>query len=407
MMMLAVASIPSPARAQSGADEPIEVRVHPAVTTVFHLPDEIEHARFTAPVAGSMQAKPSGHMLLVRPRRRARTGMVVSLEVKTATVRQRFRLRVVRRARDAQRTIVVQAAEPPPSAGTAALDDDTAAPGDQAAPSSAEAATATAPEPTAPEPTAPEPTAPEPTATATAPEPAATATESTATATEPTASPATSGSAPRAGHESARAGPVTAAAAAEQNEPVTTAAAGAPRFELAVHALVALPGFTSLELAGNAPGVTWRAHRGLGVRLTAGPAGGWWNLEADVSGTVLAGALTYEGPFDPNQLEVSGPLLRAEFGLRAGAGARWRSSISAGLGTQAHLRWTRITNSIETLQPTSTMADGVVLALGIGLHRRIGDVLLGLEVQVRRGGPDDYYSMTALWTVGYFLEPGP
>jgi hypothetical protein len=389
MMMLAAIATPWPARAQSSADEPLEVPVHPAVTTVIHLPDEIEHARFTARVAGTMQATHSGHLLTVRPQRRVRAGMVVSLEVKTATVRARFRLRVVRRARDARKIIVVPAAEPVPSAGAPAPDDDAldrsaaapdhepAAPGDQVVPS------ARTPEPAA---RTPEPAATAPRAVR-APEPAATA--------------------PHAVRVPAQAGPIIARVADKQRRPVTaTVTASAPRFELTVHALVALPGFTSLELAGTRPSVSWRPHLGLGVRLAAGPTNSWWDVEADVSGTWLTGALTYDEQRPPNRIDVSGPWLRAEVGARARVGARWRPSVYAGLGTQAHLRWTKGANGLDRLQTAATMEDGVVLALGIGLHRRIGDVLLGLDVQVRRGGPDDYHSMTALWTVGYFLDPG-
>ncbi len=387
MMMLAVVSIPSPARAQSSADEPIEVPVHPGVTTVLHFPDDIEHVRFTTRVAGSLWARTVAHRLYVRPYRRAPAGMKIALEVTTATMYQRFRLRVTRRARDADRIFVVRAPEPQP-------------PAEAPAPGSGEAtpdAAAAARDPAAPD-VADAPR------TQVAPDvadaPRTQVAPDVADALRTTAStPGPAAPAPRADREPARAGPVTAAAASEQLESVTAAAASeqmepvparaaasAPRFELAVHALVALPGFTSMELAGNAPGTTWRAHRGLGVRLTAGPAGGWWNLEADVSGTWLAGALTYEGPFAPNQLEVSGPLLRAELGVRVSSGARWRPSLYVGIGAQAHLRRTRTPDDIAGWQTTATMEDGAV--------------------QVRRGGPDDYRSMTALWTVGYRLDPG-
>lgn len=366
MMMLAAISIPWPVRAQPSEDEPLEVPVHPAVDTVIHMPDEIEHARFTAHVAGTMRAAHSGHMLTVRPQRRVRAGMAVSLEVTTATVRARFRLRVVRRARDARETIVVPAAEPAPSGGAPSPDPDKAADAGEVA---------------------------------LVPEPAT-------SALEPASTPEPAATAPRAVRKPAPTRPITGPVTGQRRGWVTAAAtASAPRFELAVHGLVALPGFTSLALAGARPDVTWRTHRGLGVRLTAGPTNSWWALEADVSGTWLTGALTYTEPLAPNQFAVSGPLLRAELGARAWAGARWRSSIYAGFGTQAHLRWTTDSSSVDRSAVIATMEDGIVLALGIGLHRRIGDVLLGLDVQVRRGGPDDYHSMTALWTVGYFLEP--
>jgi hypothetical protein len=390
VMMLAVVCTPWPARAQPGADEPLEVPVHPAVTTVFHLPDEIEYARFTAPVAGTMRATHSGHMLIVRPQRRVRAGTIVSLEVKTATVRERYRLRVTRHARDAKETIVVQAAEAPP-AGAPVRDGDEAAPDDQAMMDRDEAVQDhdSAPEGAH--------AAPDDGDTArTPPEPAASA---------PRADRELAPSVPSVASVPGARGPVTAAAAAETIEPVTPATR-APRFELAVHALVALPGFTSLALTGAQPGVTWRAHRGLGVRIAAGPANGWWDVEADVSGTWLAGTLTYEATFPSTRLEVSGPWLRAELGVRAQLGARWRPSVYAGIGAQAHLRRTRAPRSPDASRTTATMEDGAVLALGVGLHRRVGDVLLGVDVQVRRGGPDDYRSMTALWTVGYVLDPG-
>ncbi len=91
--------------------------------------------------------------------------------------------------------------------------------------------------------------------------------------------------------------------------------------------------------------------------------------------------------------------------MRARLGVKWIPTAYVGIGMQTHLRRSKKINQLG-LQPTETMKDGAVLVLGAGLHRRAGDVLLGLDFQIRRGGPDDYRSVAALWTVGYFLDQG-
>ena len=47
-----------------------------------------------------------------------------------------------------------------------------------------------------------------------------------------------------------------------------------------------------------------------------------------------------------------------------------------------------------------------VLTLGLGLQRRAGNVLLGVDFQIRQGVPADYRSVEALLSVGFFLDQG-
>jgi hypothetical protein len=68
---------------------------------VLHLPDEVELARFTALVSGLMRATSFENKVLIRASHRAPVGTDVWLDVRTATMQVRFRLRVVRHARDA------------------------------------------------------------------------------------------------------------------------------------------------------------------------------------------------------------------------------------------------------------------------------------------------------------------
>jgi hypothetical protein len=55
---------------------------------------------------------------------------------------------------------------------------------------------------------------------------------------------------------------------------------------------------------------------------------------------------------------------------------------------------------------SETMRYGGVLILGMGLQYRARAVSFGAEFQVRHGGPDEYRSVVALWTVTYSLDQG-
>jgi hypothetical protein len=368
VMMLAAVSIPRLTRAQSDADEPVEIPVHARVTTVLQMPETVVRARFTGPVTGMMKATNLDNTVLIRPRARVSVGTTVALTVITATMYRRFRLRVVQNPDDAWRRVVLlrsddeRAPEETTSRDDAAVPEDTARDAEHIAPAE----------------------------------------------TEPAASANTPAvSMPRAGHVPEPAAPKPAAPGAREHTAPMTGAAGAraPRFDLAVHGTLALPGFTALEIAGYRPQRAWRLHQALGVRLSFSPHDAWWAVEADVSGTRLAGRMKYDANFDGERYEVSGSWLRAEVGMRARTGTRWIPSLYTGIGLQAHLRRLQ-KDGTRSFGHTDTVEDGVVLVLGVGLHRRFHDVLCGVEFQARRGGPDDYSSMTALWTVGYFLDQG-
>ncbi len=189
----------------------------------------------------------------------------------------------------------------------------------------------------------------------------------------------------------------------EPAEPITIPTAlRPPRPEISVHAIGSL-GFTSLDVAGYAPFVARQSHLGLGVRLRAARPDAWWAVEANVSGEWPGGSVTF-GENDPrSELAVNGPWLRAEVGMRARFGTKWSPSAYAGFGVQAQLRRTDGTRVAPGF--SETMPRGAVLVLGIGLQRRAGNLLLGLDFQVREGGPDSYHSAAMLWTIGCDLDP--
>jgi hypothetical protein len=366
--ILVAISLPGLILAQSGADTAPVILLHPRVATVLQLPDAIEHTRVLD--RDEIRMAIVGDKLYVRPRPGTPAGVEASLEVETRTARWTFRLRVVARASDASREIRVLPAE--------------AAATPVEAPATKESTSETPPEVPAGPVKPPLAVAPE------AAEPAASA---------PTDAP---GTAPVIGPEPAEkpaeepAGPTTA--------PVATGIRS-PRPEISVHAIGSL-GFTSLDVAGYAPFVARQSHLGLGVRLRVARPDAWWAVEANVSGDRLAGPISYlENNNARPQFKFKGPWLRAEVALRARfGGTSWVSSTYAGLGVQAHLRRIEKMNAVpETVE---TMPRGAVLVLGIGLEHRVGGIPVGLDFQVRQGGPDGYHSAAMLWTVGCVLEQG-
>jgi hypothetical protein len=85
-------------------------------------------------------------------------------------------------------------------------------------------------------------------------------------------------------------------------------------------------------------------------------------------------------------------------------------SAYGGLGLQAHLSKIQdtIVTPVSRILQSSTEAmrlDGV-LTLGLGLQRRAGDVLLGIDFQIRQGVPAGYRSVDAFLSVGFFLDQG-
>lgn len=375
------------ALAQPDGDLWDTILVHPDVTTVLHLPDEVEGVRVTASVAGLIQATKLGDKVLIRPQRGAPAWDEVSLQVKTATVRVRFRLRLARRAHDAWRHVAVRLAEraaEDPAPGTSE-----AAPGEPAASAPAGVSSPEAPEPaasaSASAPPPPEPSVPEPSV----PAGAVTAEPGTAAAVDQR----------------------DAAAEGERDAP----AAGSPRFEISVHAVAALVGAAELTVAGYEASAVRQALRAFGVRLTGAPPGRWWAVEANISGESLAEPTVHKDDWRGTRrdvVEVSGPLLRGDVGLRARVGAPWSLTAYVGGGLLVHLRDIEHTKEVTDEpptpddEPTRDMPFGGVLAVGMGLQYQAGPMLLGLDFQVRQGVPADYRSVTAVVSVGCFLNAG-
>lgn len=360
--MIAVAlHLPMLARAQSGPadiEEALVIPLHPSTPTTVQLRDDIvdawvqHHGEFLMEIVGQN--------INLRPRPDTPAGTEAVLIVETGTGRRRYRLRVVERREDAIQELAlrpVTSAEPAERTGEARQESPPVAPAE--------------PEPAA---RTPEP-APAPQTHAT-PQPHA----SNGPAAEPARDPA---------------------------EPVTEradTAAAARAFDLSVHALVSL-GFTALDVPGYESDNARQTHGALGLRLTLAPHEKSWALEAGVSGERLTGSISYL-PESGEDLTVRGTWFRAEAGFRTWTGTRWMPTAYAGLGFQAHLQTKEEARRARDRWSSETMEPGAALVVGMGLRYRAGNVLLGLEFQGRYGGPNDYFSIGALWTVGRFLDQG-
>lgn len=339
------------AHAQSGTDVSPAIPVHPDVPTILQLPEKVE--RSWIHYGDDFRVKGVGREVYLRPRPGTPAGTEALLEVKTGTLHRIFLLRVVARAGDARREVVVPAAPDVACVEQAGREAPAVAP-TPAEPAACAPSPAPVPDEPAPAPAAPEPIHPAPTD---APD-----NERAAAATVP------------------------------------------PRYDLSAHAVAGL-GFTGLEIAGYRPHTSLQGHHTLGLRLVGAPRGHWLSLEAGVSAEWPAGSMTFKQPpaFD---LEVTGARFRGEVGLRASAGTKWLPSVYAGIGLQAHLRRIVETSSSRGPETVTTLARGAVLVLGLGLQHRAGSTLLGLDFQVRQGGPDDYFSVAAFLTLGRILDQG-
>jgi hypothetical protein len=357
VLLLVTISLPGPARAQSDTEEAPVILLHPRVSTILQLPSEIVHARVHD--RDDLRIAIVGEKLYVRPWPGTPAGVEASLDVETRTIRRTFRLRVVKRARDASLDVLIVPIEGEQDPEESAPEAPPVAPGEPATPAMDEPVTSAPTD-------APSPAPPEPMA---GPEPAGKPVEPTI-APVPTAIPF-------------------------------------PRLELIVHAIGGL-GFTGLHVAGYAPRTALRSHGALGMRLMGKRPDASWALEATVSGEWPSGPMEYGENSDPQpRLVVSGPLLRAETGLSMRLGTKWIPWASAGIGIQVQLRRTEATDAgKEPGPPVTEMKPGAVLALGMGLQYRAGNVLLGLEFQGRYGGPDGYGSIAVFWTAGCFLDQG-
>ncbi len=351
-----VAQRPVPARAQSGTDVSPAIQIHPDVPTTLQLPDEIEGVWSIG--GGEVMVKGVGSKLYLRPYPGTLAGVEVFIEVKTRTLHRIFPLRVVERAEDAQREVTVQAAEATPQGGAPAIPQEVP------------------------------PTTPAPAASA--------------PASLPSALPRLQS--PDADHASAlaRAEPVAARA---------VLAAGSPRFDLSVHAIMSLVGVTALEVPGYVPEKGRRSHRGFGLRIAAAPRDRCWSVEAGISGERLDVPTVHVldlGDMESEEHRVSGTWLRADMGLRVHAGTRWRPTADVGFGLQAHLRKTEkfeiMDEQRQRLKSSEDIDYSVVLTLGMGFQYQAGDVLLGIDAQMRQGVTADYRSMEVLLSVGFFLD---
>jgi hypothetical protein len=325
-MVLVIGSLPVPARGQPKVDASRVIPVHPSVTTTLQLPDDVELARFTGSTSGMMRATTLREFLYIQPRADLQAGTEVVLYVKTATLRRRFRLRVVGHAREAWANVVVLEPEPAPTASAS-----TGVP---------------------------------------APAP------------------------PRAQGDS---GPT-----AERDEAPAVLRPG--RIEVSWH-LVGSLGFTGIDVAGYQPSHGRQPHAGFGARLAITRRNAWWALEANLGGDWPGGPMSWRnGSATRENIDIDGPWLRAEVGGRWQlGGTKWNPSLYGALGAQAHLRRTEA--PLDTSGISETMPHGAVGVLGIGLQRRAGTLLVGLDFQVRKGWPDGYHSMAVFWSVGSFLDP--
>jgi hypothetical protein len=381
VLIVIVITLPEQARSQGNPDmdTALTIAIHPGVSTILQLPDDIvdtwiEHT-------GEIKVARVGNEIAVRPRAGTPAGVEVLLEVETRTMHRTFRLRVVARARDAHRDVLVLPAEDEQDAGEPAPEALSGAPAEPPAPAEQEppARTSTSP----PSPAPPEPLAgPEPAAEPAPAEPAA-----TASSTEPVP---------------AEAEPVTPAATTAANGE-RTGAAGSSRVEFSLHGFASLAGTTEVRVAGYEAKDARRSHRVFGMRIAGRRPGALWGGEVNVSGEWLAGPTTHRD--DRGELVVSGPWLRADGGLRVRFEGHLTPTAYAGIGLQAHHR-DIVPDTDRRDEGTNVMPFGGVLALGLGLEYRAGDMLLGLELHVRQGLPAEYRSVGAFLSAGLFLDRG-
>lgn len=369
-MLTAVVSLPRTTWAQLGVDGVFEIPVHPDVPTMMHLPDEITRARVNP--GKTMRVTLIGRTLHVRPQSDVPVGLDALLEVETLSMLLTFRLHVVERVMDAREELVVvamkseQRAEDGPVGAEHAMRIDTGAgrhgPGH---------APALAP-PRAEPPAAPEPPV-----------------------------------------------DIEQVAPPERERPVLDA--GPRRFEISVQALAGLPGITEQRVAGYESTDARQTQLAFAARMSGARPDNWWavvagiGLELPLEPTVHARA-TSSGLKE--MLELGGPRLGMDLGLRGHIGTWWRPTVHAAIGLQAHFRNTHDFRRLLDQPPTEPpieipgssrrdMPLGGVFVFGLGFEHRRGDMLLGFEFQMRQGVPAEYRSMGAFLSAGYSLDQGP
>lgn len=335
---------------------------------MMHLPDEITRARVNPGKA--MRVTLLGRTLHVRPQSDVPVGLDALLEVETVTMLLTFRLHVVERVMDAREELIVvameseQRAEDGPVGAEHAMRIDTGAgrPGPAHAPALA-------------------PPRVEPPAGA-----------------EPPVD-------------------IEQVAPPELTPPV--ADAGPRRLEISVHTVAGLPGITEQRVEGYESSDARQTNLPFGARMSGARPGNWWAVEAGIS---------VELPLEPTvharaissglreMLEVGGPRLGMDLGLRGHFGTRWRPTMQVGIGLQTHFRNTHHFLKLDQPgggpaieipgRPQRDMPLGGVIVFGLGFEHRRGDMLLGIELQVRQGVPGEYRSVGAFLSAGYFLDQG-
>lgn len=351
VFVAATCLLPRVARTQPDApdaDIVLDIPLHPDIMTVLQLPEAVVSARTLH--RDEFQIGFFASRIYVQPRPDTSAGTEALLEVETTAQQQRFRLRVVEHADDAARMFLVRARNVEQGAR--------------------DARPVVLPE-LAPEPASAPPSLPS------EPPPPRLPDAGRASTPEPAG--------PAAGH--------------------AVASVRSPGFELSVHTVVALAGTTALMVPGYEPIDVRKSHRAFGLRIAGRPRDRWWAVEGNVSGEWLVGPTVHTrgNAMQPEVIQVSGPLLRMDAGLRARFGAPWSATAYAGIGLQAH----HLDIDVPMAQRDGLSRDmlfGGTLALGMGLGYRTGKILLGLELHMRQGVPDDYRSVSALLSVGCFLD---
>jgi hypothetical protein len=193
----------------------------------------------------------------------------------------------------------------------------------------------------------------------------------------------------------------------------STEPAGSSRFALSLHVTTALAGVTAIHVPEYAPDKGRQTHHSLGLRVGVIPHGGRWSMEAGVSTEWAAPTIhvkKLEGDMVQLEREVSGPWLQADLCMRVRAGTRWMPTAQMGAGLQMQLRNVKDTEVAAMVRkPLDSVEDmplGVIMLLGMGLQRQVGDMLLGIDLQLRQGVPAEYRSVGAFLFMAFVLDQG-
>ena len=402
VLIVVVMSRPELARSQSDLEEARPIPIHPGVTTMLQLPDEIVHTWIVH--QGEIRVARRGNEVAIRPHAGTRAGVEASLKVETGTIHRTFRLRVVASAKDASRNVLVLAAN-------AERDMEEPAPPTPPVKPAKPAAPKVRAKPAAPVGPAVGAKPAEPATPAVGAEPAEPATpvgEALAASAPPPAPPPA-----ESATELARAAtePTDRRLAMADTERAATPTSSPP-FDLSVHVIGAL-GTTELIFAGYTSTSARQPHRVIGARVAVHPHDkhqrgvARWGVEASISGELPVAPTIHtrrDGPGEQWRV-VTGPRLRADLSLRAKLGTRLTPTASAGIGLQVHYRDMRTFGNTGEERIGDMPFEGV-LALGTGLEYRTGDLFLGIDLHVRQGVLAGYRSVDALMSVGSYLDQG-